>query len=747
MVQKTGLDYNAHRRVGFLVSSALAGTLLLATAPALAQTEASANAAAAVDSTEIILVTAQKRSEALEDVPISIAAVSAEKLQSSGIQMVRDLPMAIPALRVNYAGTFVLPTIRGVGSIVSLPGLVQNIATYVDGFYIPTASASNFELVNVESVNVLKGPQGTLFGANATGGAIMINTKKPQQEFSGLVRAGYGSYNNVKTAAYVTGGLTEGIAASIAGSYERGDGYVTNVFDGNDKVAKFKKWAIRPQLLIEPTDDLSILLAYEHTYTNDPGTQMVVARNGVSVGSPIFPHNAGSQLVFDSPKRISQDYPGQAIRETDAFTAKIQYDAGFADITSYTGYRTDEIFQALDYDASTVNAGATSRRWTVPDSTFTQELNITSNGDSRFNWVLGAFYLHFEDDYSFNVSLDNVNFFEAFASHNYANSYAAFAEGTYEVIDDLYLTVGGRYTHDKPCVTYINPAVLGTGCVTFKDFATRAVARYELTPSSNIYFSFSQGYRSGGMPASAFTADPANAVKPEHIDAYEVGFKTASRGLRLNVAAFFYDYTDIQVTSYLDGGLSRTINAGRSHIYGLDADLSYRVTDDLTVTLAGTLTDARYTDFGRYEADGTCTNCAGFFEFVTNPLDPRYGTIDASNPIPVTGFDVERTPTFAGSASVDYGFDLAEGRMVLNANLFYTQKYFFDAAHQLFNPSHTLVNLRATWTDPSDHFDVSVYAKNVLNEKYFRSNFNDPLASRAVYAEPVTFGGSVSYRW
>jgi len=708
-----------------------AGVLALALhgASALAaETAASASGRDSSFNSGDIIVTAQKREEALEKVPISISAISSETLKTSSIQMVRDLPQAVPALRVNYAGTFVLPTIRGVGSIVALPGLVQNIATYVDGFYIPTPSASNFDLVNVESVNVLKGPQGTLFGANATGGAIMINTRKPKQELSGLVRAGYGSYNNLSLAGYLTGGTGGTFAADIAASYERGDGFVTNVVDGNDEVAKFEKWAVRPQFLFTFSDNFKVLLAYEHTYTNDPGTQMVVARHGISIANPLFV--PGTTLVFNNPKRVSLDNPGYAIRKTDSFTMKIDADIGFADIASYTGYRKDKISQGLDYEAS--SAALNFSNWTVPDKTFTQEIDITSKSGGRFNWVIGGFFMTYTDDYAYFTNGAAI-----FTSHNKSKSYAAFAEGTYEVVDNLFLTLGGRYTHDKPCVAFDLIVVghfMDSGCVTFNDFSMRAVARYEISPNSSVYGSFSQGYRSGGLPASGF--DAHNPVKPEHIDAFEIGYKLAEGPLRLNLAAFYYNYKDIQVTSYGAGGNSQTVNAGKSHIYGVDADVTFQVTPDFDVTLSGAFTHAEYVDF---------PNALGRV-MVTNPLDANFGQIIAIN-VNATNTRVERTPRFSGSISANYGLDVAGGRLNLNASLFYTGKYFFDSAHQLLNPSHELLNLRATWTDPSDRFDISFYGKNVTNSTYFRSNFLDPYAARAVYGEPVTFGGSVTYRF
>ncbi|WP_168854393.1 TonB-dependent receptor [Novosphingobium sp. ERN07] len=687
-------------------------------------------AAAPAETSPEIIVTAQKRREALDKVPISIAAVSSEQLEKRNISQVLDLPQTVPALRVNYAGTFVLPTIRGVGSIVALPGLTQNIATYVDGFYVPAPSSSNFDLVNVASINVLKGPQGTLFGANSTGGAIQINTKAPSFDTSVLFRVGYSSYDTVSSAFYGTTGLGDKAAIDLAASYETSDGYVRNIVTGNNHVAAYDKYSIRTKLLLEPVEGVKFTLGYEHNFSDDPISQMVVPRDGITLGAL----DPTVQLSYDSPKRVALDNPGYARFKTDAFMLTSQFDFGFATLTSYTQYRKESTNQGLDYDASP--APINFSFWTVRDKTFTEEVNLSSNGDGRLKWTTGLFLLDYKNSYDFNTHLYAFGIdLDVFETRNHTKSWGGFADATYELLDNLFLTGGIRYTEDKPSLDFDLQAfgLTGAGSAKFHNTSVRGVARYQLTPRSNVYASYSQGYRSGGLPGSAFSTIP---VKPEKIDAFELGYKNAEGPLNLNLAAFYYNYRDIQVTSYGAGGQSFTVNAAAAHIYGLDGDLTYAFSPDFSVTLAGTYTHAKYTDFpnalGRY-LDPTDTN----------PDHPFLGAfqVDAS------GKRVERTPSFAGSVSANYGFDLAGGHMALSGNVFYTGSYFFDPAHQLKQPTYTLVNLRATWTDPSDHLDLAIFGKNITNAKYYVANFVDPYSARARFGQPAIFGGSISYRY
>jgi iron complex outermembrane receptor protein len=725
-------EFTRSARLRFMAGGALAVFAVAAT-PAFAadalQDAAAAGTADASASPEII-VTAQKRREALEKVPISIAAVSSEQLEKRNISQVLDLPQTVPSLRVNYAGTFVLPTIRGVGSIVALPGLTQNIATYVDGFYVPAPSSSNFDLVNVASINVLKGPQGTLFGANATGGAIQINTKAPSFDTSVLFRVGYSSYNTISSAFYGTTGLGKFAAIDLAANYETSDGYVTNVVNNDHTVAKYDKYSIRTKLLLQPSDAVKFTLSYEHDYSNDPISQMVVPRDGITLGAL----DPSVHLTYDSPKRVALDNPGYARFKTDAFTLTSAFDLGFATLTSYTQYRKENTAQGLDYDASPAQINFSF--WNVKDRTFTEEVNLSSNGNGPLKWATGLFFLDYKNSYDYNTHLYAYGIdFDVFETKNHTKSWAAFADATYEVADKLFLTGGIRYTEDKPSLDFNLQAygLTGSGSAKFHNTSVRGVARYELSPRSNVYASYSQGYRSGGLPGSAFSTVP---VKPEHIDAFELGYKNAEGPLNLNLAAFYYNYRDIQVTSYGAGGQSFTVNAAAAHIYGLDGDLTYAITPDFSVTLAGTYTHAKYTDFknalGRY-LDPTDTN----------PDHPYLGAfqVDASDS------RVERTPSFAGSFSANYGFDLGGGRMNLSGNVFYTGSYFFDPAHQLKQPSYTLVNLKATWTDPSNHLDLSVFGKNITNEKYYVANFVDPYSARARYGQPAMFGGSITYRY
>ena len=719
------------RRAGIL-SGAIAGALLNAglagSAVAAPANESSTNEKDAGSMAEII-VTAQKRSERLQDVPISISSVTGAALEQRGIEDVQQLSQTVPALRIDYAGNTVQPTIRGVGSQVAGPGFISNIGVYVDGYYVPSPTATDINLVDISNVSVLKGPQGTLFGYNATGGAIQITTPSPEQDTSGFARVGYGSHNDINGAFYATTGISPMLAFNVAASYDGGDGYVTNIYTGDKKAGKYSTWSIRPKLLFTPTDSISFLLTYAHSYTDDPWTNNTIARNGETFGS-IVPNN----LIATGRGQVSNNAPNFVHLTSDSGTLTSAFKFDFADLTSYTGYRRDYVSQGLEYDDTPANIYAAE--WTIPDTTFTQEFDLASKSGGRLQWVVGAFYMHLKDIYNYSTnsavspSGTGAPFNPLFTSSNDTKSTAVFGDATYQVADKVFLTAGGRYSHDEACLTYdLFPyALVGSGCTTFTNFSPRAVARYQIDSQSSVYASFTEGYKSGTLPGSSFSLTP---VLPEKIDAFEVGYKIATGEVQFNTAAFYYNYKDIQVTAYGANGTSVTRNAAVAHIYGLDSDLTWSVTPDFTLNVSGVYTHARYADF---------PNAIGFQQNLV-PTSPSYGQFGTFN-VNANGYQVQRTPDFAGSVGASYGFNLGGGRLVLNANVYYTSKFYFDAVQQLPQDSYSLLNLRGTWTDRSGRYSASLFGTNVTSQKYFAANFTDTFGSRAVYGPPALVGGT-----
>ena len=248
-----------HLRMRSVVCSTLAAGVVLTT-PAFGQE----------DTLEEVVVTAQRRSELSRDVPISITSLSPEILEQSGADQLGDIARLTPALRFDAAGSFFQPTIRGVGTAVTTSGGGPNVGIYVDGFFSPNPEVADFQLMNVKSIQVLKGPQGTLFGRNTTGGAILVTTADPSTDASAEFKASYGSFGATKLQGYGTFGLTDKIAMDLEGVYSLGDGFTENVITGNENEGEYENWSARAGLKAELSDSASLLLRYTHSETDDP---------------------------------------------------------------------------------------------------------------------------------------------------------------------------------------------------------------------------------------------------------------------------------------------------------------------------------------------------------------------------------------------------------------------------------------------------------------------------------------------
>lgn len=688
-------------------------------ATAWAQDVALPQEQAVVDSMDIV-VTAQRRQERLEDVPISIASIGGAALENSGVTRVGQLPALVPGLRLDQSGTFAQPTIRGVGSSVAGPGLSSNVGTYVDGFYIPNSLTSDLSFMSVENVQVLKGPQGTLFGRNATGGAILVTTKAPSFTPTMMARASYQSFDRLNLGFYGSTGLTDKLALDVTGYYERGDGFVTSLIDGHSE-ARFEKWAVRTKLLAELSDKAKLTLAYSHQRSDDP---TFVAKNvyeGLSAGSEV-----SGALIPSARGDVANNYETQSRINGDAVYLTGEFDLGNVTLKSYSQYRDERVFIANDNDSS--SESIVHSNYQSIDKAFTQELNLSGSMGDRFNWFLGGYYFWNDIGYpSVNVSSFGAPFVKTQGSVNTTNAYAIFADGTYQIGDRLFLTGGLRYSIEKADLHLDLPSDgIHHGERTWKSLTPRAVVRYEVADRASIYASYSKGFKSGQLPASSNRILP---VDPEKIDAFEIGYKMARPGLRFDMSAYYYDYKDLQVTAFLSPG-SIVRNAASAEIYGVDAQVTAEVSPRFSVTLGGAYTHGQYKDFDT--AVRYVQQPSGFF---------AVETVDAS------GFAMQRAPRFTGSADVNYKLPVGGGELLLNGNLYYTSRIYFDPVEQFYQNKYALLNLRATYTVPDTAWSFSIYGTNVTDKAYRNQVQPATAAVQQGYGEPASVGASVQFRF
>ncbi len=718
-----------------LLLATAAAAPMMARAQAARPTAASAPAAEAVGAE--IVVTAQKRAERLQDVPVAITALSAGQLAASNVTDLRQLVTVTPALRMDQTGIFTQPTIRGVGSAVTGPGANSNVATYVDGFYQPSQAGNDFDLSNVTQVEVLKGPQGTLFGRNATGGAILVTTKDPGFTASGDAAVSYRSFNDVRGQLYVQTPLGDKLAANLA-VYERSsDGFKTDAVTGQHS-APVRTTDIRGKLLFEPTKDLKFVLTLQHANISDPIGAAYSAWRGNSIGNEI----PGAVVTTARAKTSFNDQPKNQI-QSDAVYLKSQYQMSWATLTSYTGYHKEKDKEVSDLDVS--NAPVFSAFWNQKQDTFTQEFNLGSSGKGPLDWVVGAFYDHDKSGYPhFFFNTADVGG----AQWVQTNAYAGFADATYQIVHNLYLTAGVRYSDEKQTFSYDSPlapfVTPGTPAVaryahTWTSVNERAVLRYKFSDDSNVYASYSNGFKSGAYNSLSWAPTPVN---PETIDAYEVGFKTAQHGWRFDASAYYYDYKNLQFTAYqfLPNGTSviELENAAKATIYGADAQLTYNFTRDFDIHLGGAWTHGRYDSF---PGAATYTPNSAVIGGTTFLVGNTETVTDAK------GKTLVRAPDFTASIGADYKTDLPYGRLVLAGNVYFSSKVFFDPVNSLSQPGYATLDLKATWVLPNDKWSVSVFGQNVTDTKYVTQLAPSGFGTGAIYGYPAVFGVEVGAKF
>jgi iron complex outermembrane receptor protein len=750
----------------FLTSVSLFG--VAAAVFALPATAFAQDAAADDTSNGEIVVTAQRRAERSVDVPITVATLSEETLTTANVRELADISKITPGLRFDNAGAFVQPTIRGIGTAVTTSGGGGNVGIYVDGFYSPNPLATNMQLLNVQSVQVLKGPQGTLFGRNTTGGAILVQSAEPSTETSGQVKLSYGRFNEFRGQAYVTAGLGENLVFDVEGLYRRGDGWQHDISNGGRRVGDYENWSVRLGLKADLSDNVSVLLRYQHAENDDPRALLAATYfnpspagvDTITSGASFYP----GQVTFDPDQVASGTDPEFFRSKSDQIQGTIKADLGFANLASYTQWRKETVnaSQELDY------SGADVFQLGLPNfnETFSQELLLTSHPGGKLQWTAGLFYFQNRDTYetyvdnlpAFSGVLPTWNFINNRSrqggSSTLTKSYAAFADLTYELSPQWFITAGLRYAHDVVDDAYYNGNIFNVFTVldparsdptnrfyvtpiSSDTFTPRAVIRYKPNDRSSIYASYTRGYKAavidvGGSCQNA-PAFSCNNVRPETIDAFEIGYKYDDRALSLELSGFYYNYKNLQISYFLSGQAS-IINAASARIYGLDGQIRYRVSDRFEISAGAAWTHARYVEFNGAPIYRTCT-APGVGP--CGPLDSFY--VDRS--VTLRDTPMQRAPDFTGNIAARYTADLGGGKLVLSGNLFYSSTvYAGPSGSQFPQKGFETVSLRAEWTDESDRYTIGLWGDNVTNSRYRTQVQYANNGIGANWSRPTTFG-------
>lgn len=680
-----------------------------------------------------IVVTAQKRGENLQDVPIAVSAFSAAALETKGIESVVQLTSVTPSLNYTVQAVQATPRIRGVGTAIAGAGNENSVATYVDGVYYASATGSILSFNNIDQVAVLKGPQGTLFGRNATGGLIQITTSDPKDEFQGNARVGYGSKNTAEADLYVTGGLADGVAANLAVHFsDQADGFGTNVFNGKD-VNKTRDIAVRSKLRFNLSDATTAVAAFDYakTKTAGPGFRPVYGQRALLTGYSYTQgfHDVDSDI---QPSSEVEQY-GASLNLTHDFS-------GFKLVSISAVRRT--IWDVV-FDSDGTPANLFGVRVHEPDEQVSQELQLVSTDNGPLKWVAGLYYFHGKArNKPATISLPAFGFDQVVRSGQSTDSYAAFAQGTYDLTDATSLTIGLRYTDEKKQLdsdgelnflspAFVLPAVPYTAKSDVSKLTWRAALDHKLTDDVLIYGSYNRGFKSGGF--NAFALNTPNAFKPEQLDAFEIGLKSEflDNKVRLNTAAFYYDFKNIQLNTYVNSAPA-VYNGDKAKIYGLDADITAVPSEGLTLTAGVSLVHAEFEDF----------------PIVTTVLLPTGGLVQGPF-ISAKGKKLPQTPELQFNLGVEYSLPLPTGSLGFAADYFYSARWYEAPENRLSQDPYSLINASVTWNmDEAETYSIKIWGRNLSDENYANQltaqvndmDFQNPAA-------PRTFGASFAAKF
>lgn len=677
-----------------------------------------------------IVVTATRREERLQKIPLTVTAVSGADIATSGIRELRSLTLVAPAFNGGRNQNVMQPSIRGVGSSGTSVGDESNVAVYVDGVYQADPWSTQLDLIEVDRVEILRGPQGTVFGRNATGGLINVITPDPSFEARGRIAARYGRMrsdaDDYDLRAYVTGGLSDTIAGDLAFLYRKNDGYIRDLARGG-VLGRTRVVSGRSKLLFEPSAAAKFILTLSYTDSDDQTASQQPA-DGNSAGAA-FP----GAIIAKQPWSAALDTIG--ISNYDRFDAALRSSVSLGGVRLETtsAYMKTHVHMLADSDASNILLGYTEPR--VRPETLSQEIRLLSNGGGGFNWIVGAYAFHLDGRQPTTIasraSLAVPLGVTQLDPRIKTTSFSGFAEGTYQLLPALFLTLGGRLTTEKRSFsTSVNgvPLAFGTVHNRFDKFTYRGALRYEFARDASIYASYGTGFKSGVYNAFGTLPTP---VDPETIGAAEIGVKADStRWLRTNVAVYHYDYKNLQLTARAANNAFILQNAATAKIYGGEFEAIIQPLSGLSIRGSAVYTHAQYDRFP----------AAQFFF----PKPAGGNTVSVGD---ASGNRLVRTPRYTFNLGGTYKAILPSGSLSISANAFHSGRVYYDFRNSVAQPSYTLVSGEIGYTMAQTPLTFSIFATNLTNAKVAQQIQAGPLGTYIIYERPRRVGIGAEYKF
>jgi iron complex outermembrane receptor protein len=694
----------------------IVATLLCIAIPALAD-----------DRPEEIVVTAERRETPLQEAPLSLAIVSGEGLDESGIETTLDLPLRIPGMVFTTNSVLGQPYIRGVGSDIISVGGEASVATFVDGVYRARPLAALQDFYDIERVEVLKGPQGTLFGRNATGGAIHVLSKDPEPE---LVAGGdllYGSFDALRIRGFANVPLLDDrLLARLSGIWHQREGYLHNQFLGTHRDGE-GFGALRGKLAATPLDGVQLLFSGD--YSREQSSRNLAPKLGQPLtGSLAFP--AGGSVPA-APRQVLYDVDPHADVEDFGGSARLEVDRETFRVTSLTACRETRLREALDLDAT--QRDYVSNFPKEDSQTVSEELQVASLNSGRFDWIGGVFYLHEDASQSLDVRIPPLGIRDQPGARIDVDAVGVFGQLGWNASEQWRASAGLRYSYERKREKFSETL----NAAPFADFdrakdwdapTPRFVIEYTPRPDLFFYASAARGFKSGGFNSGVAQEEP---FAPESLWAVELGSRASPwERTRLHASLFYYAYDDIQLQVISDALIPfpRVENAGSATIWGAEAELAAEPLDGLGIQASGAFLDAHFDHLSTFD-----------------PNDLAAGPDQSGNRMP-------RAPQFAAWVAVQYALRLGRfGTLTPRAEYRYQSQIFFNIFEdrQVRQSAFSLWNLWLGFQDRSGRYSAAVFARNLGDELYRQSDIrvDGSVGNLLFWGAPRTYGFQVAVRF
>jgi iron complex outermembrane receptor protein len=732
------------------LSRAVSSALVLIAGSGMSVSNVQAQAGGVSSTLEEVIVTAQKREQNIQDVPISVAAFTGDMVEVAAGVNITGLNGLKPNIILQTEGlvpNVPMFSIRGMNHSDPDPNRDPRISSVIDGVYMPFVAGALLDLFDIDRLEVLRGPQGTLFGKNNTAGTINVVTARPTGEFGGKVKLGFGENGHQQYQAKINTSsfADDTLAAKVALSYREYDGYAKNLTNGH-KLNSSESFSGRAALVWTPSDNFDATMIVDHV------DEEVVGPAGKSVSDP----NPNVHEVTIS------DFDPIADTETTGLMLEMNWGLGDGTLTSVIGYRELEYLNRGDFDGLDNGAGLDVTRDFDGDYK-SIELRFASTIGEKFNYLVGVYYLDDQWEQA-NTVVVNAAVSTFGINEQDGTSYALFTQVDYDFNEKWTGTLGGRYSVDEKdysleSTTFVggNPIsnFLATPDEDWSNFSPRVALEYRPREDLMLYASVADGYKGGGFNSRGTVEANIGPYDEETVRAYEIGWKGdwLDGTLRLNGAVFFNEYEDLQVGVSGQGSVrveNITANAGEVETSGLELELTWLPTDNLQIGATFGYLDAEYTEFCA-DTDGPeplprPSNCGGSVTLVDQNGQPAW-LVDEDQ----THLDLANAPELSGSLLLDMDIPLSAGVVTLHADARYTDRYNTWGRGNdpgFYRDSVTLFNAHLTFEDNDERYKVTVYGRNLSDEDVRSGSVrtgSNPIIQ--YYQSPREFGAEFTYHF